>query len=79
VGESMSKKSGVLANLALVSQIGISMTVPIMIGLYIGKMLDDKLGTGPIFLFIFIIMGVGSAFMSLFKLTQTDIGKKKRK
>jgi len=75
----MARKSSALANLALISQIGISMTVPIMIGLYIGKWLDDRFGTGPIFLFIFIIMGVGSAFMSLFKLTQTDFKQKKRK
>lgn len=75
----MAKKTSALQNLALLSQIGISMIVPIGIGLYIGKWLDDKLGTGPIFLFIFILMGVGSAFMSLFKLTQTDLGQKKRK
>jgi len=75
----MAKKGSALQNLALVSQIGISMTVPIIIGLYIGKWIDGKLGTGPIFLFIFIIMGVGSAFMNLFKLTQVGLEQKKRK
>ncbi len=75
----MGKNFGVFTNLALVSQIGISMVVPIGIGLYIGKWLDGKLGTAPIFLFVFIIMGVISAFMNLFKLTQTQTEKKKRK
>lgn len=75
----MGKKASVFTNLALISQIGISMVVPIGIGLFIGKWLDGKLGTGPIFLFVFIIMGVISAFMNLFKLTETMIDKKKRK
>lgn len=75
----MSRKTSSIENLALISQIGISMVIPIGMGLYIGKWLDDRLGTGPIFLFIFIIMGVVSSFMSLFKLTQTGLGQKKRK
>lgn len=75
----MGRKTSVFENLALISQIGISMIVPIMISLYIGNWLDHKLGTGPIFLFIFIIMGVASAFMSVYKLTQREFGHKKRK
>ncbi len=75
----MARKTSALENLVLISQIGISMVVPIGMGLYIGKWLDDRLGTGPIFLFIFIIIGVVSAFMSLFKITQKDIHERQRK
>lgn len=75
----MARKTSALENLALISQIGISMIVSIGIGLYIGKWLDDRLGTGPIFLFIFIITGVISGFLSLFKITQKDIHDRKRK
>ncbi|MBU5676591.1 AtpZ/AtpI family protein [Alkaliphilus sp. MSJ-5] len=75
----MARKTSALENLVLISQIGISMMVPIGIGLYIGKWLDDRLETGPIFLFIFIIIGVVSAFMSLFKITQSSSESKKRK
>ncbi len=73
------KKSSAFENLALISQIGISMVVPIIMSLYIGKWLDDRLGTAPIFLFVFIIIGISSAFMSVFKLTQRQFGQKKRK
>ncbi len=66
-------------NLVLLTQIGISMILPIVMGLYIGKWLDGKFGTGPIFLLIFIIMGVGSAFVNLFKITEKDTRQKKRK
>ncbi|QUH19098.1 AtpZ/AtpI family protein [Alkaliphilus sp. B6464] len=75
----MKKKGSVFENLALISQIGISMVVSIMISLYIGKWLDDRLGTGPVFLFIFIIIGIASAFMNVFKLIEREIRQKKRK
>lgn len=75
----MARKSNMFENLALVSQIGISMIVPIMLGLYIGKWLDDRLGTRPIFLFAFIIIGVISGFTNLFHMTKKDFKSRKRK
>ncbi len=69
-------KIKVFQNLALVSQIGIMMIVPIVIGLFIGKFLDDKLGTGYIFLFIFLVIGVGAAFVNLYKIGMRDQKKK---
>jgi len=75
----VARKSSVFENLALMSQIGISMIMPIIMGLYIGNWLDNRLGTGPVFLFIFIIMGIVSAFISVYKLTQRQFGQKKRK
>jgi len=75
----VARKSSVFENLALMSQIGISMIMPIIMGLYIGNWLDNRLGTGPVFLFIFIIMGIISAFISVYKLTQRQFGQKKRK
>lgn len=66
------KKSHGLENLALISHMGIIMIVPIIIGLYLGKLIDDKFNTGPLFLFIFIIMGVISGFRNMFKLGLKD-------
>lgn len=63
------KKSNILKNLALVSQIGISMVVPIFGGIYIGSELDRWLGTGVIFLIILSIVGIMSSFITLFKIT----------
>ncbi|MBN2285469.1 MAG: AtpZ/AtpI family protein [Tissierellales bacterium] len=70
------KRTKILENLALVTQIGIVMIVPIMIGLFLGKFLDEKLGTGNIFLLIFIIAGVGSAFLNVYKIAMRDYKKK---
>lgn len=75
----MSKNINVFKNLALISQIGISMVVPIIFGVYMGKWIDEKLGTGPIFLFILIIIGIGSSFISIFKLVESEFGQDKRK
>ncbi|ABW20099.1 AtpZ/AtpI family protein [Alkaliphilus oremlandii] len=75
----MSKNINIFKNLALVSQIGISMIIPIIFGVYVGKWMDEKLGTGPIFLFIFIIIGIASSFVSIFKLVESEFGQDKRK
>lgn len=69
--------SNILKNLALVSQIGISMIVPILGGILLGAYLDKKLQTGVIFLIVFILAGVGSAFLSLFKIVTKDVNKRK--
>lgn len=58
-----------LQNLALITQIGFIMIIPIFGGVFLGHYLDTRFGTGSLFLFIFIIIGVISAFMNLFKLT----------
>ena len=58
--------------LSLITQIGLNIIVTIGLSLFIGKSLDDWLGTSPLFLLIFIVMGVGAAFKVLFKLTMKD-------
>lgn len=63
------KKFDFLQNLALVTQLGISMTVPIVLSIFIGNYIDKKLGTKGVFLIIFIILGIGASISSLFRLT----------
>ena len=62
--------------LSLISQLGIMMLVSIFGCFFIGKFIDTKLNTGPIFMLIFLVLGVGGAFMSVYK---TVIGYTKRK
>ncbi len=61
------KKTGMLVNLALISQVGIMMIVPIFAGVYIGQKLDEKLGTTFLWL-ICLLLGIGAAFRNLFQL-----------
>lgn len=65
----MKKKNGALQAFALIGQIGLNMLVPIVLCIFIGRWLDDKAGT-DCFLFIFIILGIITAYKSLFDLTK---------
>ncbi len=73
----MSNKFKVYENLAFLTHLGVMMVIPIFAGLYIGKFLDEKFGTGSLFLFIFIGVGVVTAFLNLYKITMKRIDKGK--
>lgn len=60
----------VFKNLALITQIGLSMVIPIIIGVYLGGFIDDKVGTKMVFRLIFLLLGVATAFVNLFKMTK---------
>ena len=76
----MNKKKSTGAQIAqalsLLSQLSIMMLVSIFGCFFIGKFIDTKLNTRPIFMLIFLILGIGGAFMSVYK---TVIGITKRK
>lgn len=68
-----------LENIALVSQIGISMMTPIVLCILLGNFIDKKLNnSNPIFLMIFTILGVATSFVSLFKLATGGKGIKRK-
>lgn len=67
-GWNKSSKS-ILQNLALISQVGIMMLVPIFGGVLLGAFVDKFLKTNGIFLIIFIVLGVGTAFRNLYMLS----------
>lgn len=75
----MNKKNNkdVFKNLTLISQIGISIITPILLGVYAGNFLDKKLGTNGVFAIILIIIGAAAGFLNIFKLTGTKDNKRK--
>ncbi len=54
--------------LALLTQIGIGMFVPIFVMVIVGVKLDDYFGTAPKLIIIFLIIGIIVSFRNLFKL-----------
>lgn len=72
----MNNKSKILENLALISQLGISMTIPILGGIFVGRFLDNKFQTDIIFLVIFSVLGIITSFITLFKITTRGIRRK---
>lgn len=69
----------IIKNFSLISQLGISMVVPILMCLFLGIWLDKTFGTEPLFLIIFIILGVLSSFRNMYVLTMSTIEKDKKK
>ena len=68
-----------LENIALISQIGISMMTPIILCMLLGNYIDKKMNNSqPIFLIILTILGVGTSFVSLFKLTMKGKDRKRK-
>lgn len=63
----MGNKSKIYENIVLITQIGLSMSIPIIGGIIFGNFLDKKFNTNVIFLSIFTIIGVFSSFTNLFK------------
>ena len=72
----MKKQFSFLGNLALVSQIGIMMALPIVGCIWLGSVIDKKLGTNVLFLAIFTVLGVGASFRNLYVLAVQKTGKK---
>lgn len=70
----MKNKTKILANLALITQIGFTVVLMLIACIFIGKYLDDKFGTKVLFLIIFTILGVLSAFNYIFKIGLKGIG-----
>lgn len=54
-------------NLALITQIGLSVLIPIMLCLALGIYIDKKVGTNMMWTIIFLIIGVLSGFLNIFK------------
>ncbi|MFM1515544.1 AtpZ/AtpI family protein [Helcococcus ovis] len=57
-----------MKNLVLITQLAITMSVPIILGLLLGNYIDKWIGTKWIFSIILLIMGVASGFINSYKL-----------
>lgn len=71
VRSKMTKQKKVMTamkSLSLLSQIGITMVANIFVGLFIGRFLDEVCHTSPLFLLVFIFVGVGSGIKSIYVL-----------
>ena len=56
--------------LSFLSQIGITIVVCIMIGIFLGRFLDNLLGTSPWLLLVFTLLGAAAAFKSIFDMSK---------
>ena len=56
-----------LRSLSMVSQIGLTVTACVLMGVLLGRFLDNHFGTSPWLLLVFTLLGVTAAFKSLFE------------
>lgn len=73
---SKNKLSG-LETLALLSQLGFSVALPVAGGVVLGNMADRKFNTGNIFLLVFTVLGVLAGFYSAYRLVVISTKKDK--
>jgi len=66
-----------LEALTLITQLGLTIAVPIVLGAVAGHWLDGKLGTGMIFFLILLCLGIAGGFVGAYRQIIT-VGKKKK-
>jgi len=65
------EKRQILRAMGLMSQIGVTAVICVLIGVFGGRFLDDRLGTSPWFLIILSLLGAAAAIKAMI-----DIAKK---
>ncbi|GEM_PF-1357388 len=75
VSDSVNNKFQIFKNLALVTQIGLIFVISILFSIYLGNIIDGVLNTNNIFKIIFILIGVISGFVSVYKIIMKSIEK----
>lgn len=74
----MKKNNDVIKGILMITQIGLTMMVPIFLCVFIGYQLDRHFQTG-FWLIIFLILGVMAAFRNVYVLTKGFYAKDKSK
>lgn len=73
-----SQQREITSALALLTQIGLNTTIIIAGCVLFGRFLDAKLGTSPVLVLVFALLGMASAFYSLYKTALKATGTKNR-
>lgn len=69
------EKKNLLKALGMISTMGISIAVAIVIGIAIGWQLDKWFGTAPWFFFIFLFFGIAAGFRNIYIIAGKEIKK----
>jgi len=67
------EKRSLIKSLGLVSSMGISVALAIIIGVVTGRQLDEWLGTHPWFFFIFLFIGIAAGFRNIYIIAGREI------
>lgn len=67
---SKKERKNILKAMGLMSQIGLTVVACVVVGIFLGRFLDDRLGTTPWLLIIFSLLGCISAFKAMIDLAK---------
>ena len=67
------EKKGLFKTLGMISTMGISMAVAVVIGLFAGLKLDEWLGTKPWFFFIFLFFGIAAGIRKVYVIAGKEL------
>ncbi len=67
----MKDKLEIAKALALITQLGLSIALPILFGVWLGNKVDTLLDTSPLFLLILMFVGLITGFSSAYRLIMT--------
>ena len=67
---SKKERKNILKAMGLMSQIGLTVVACVVLGIFLGRFLDDRLGTTPWLLIVFALLGVVSAFKAMVDLSK---------
>ena len=70
------RNNKVIRALLLISQLGISMMVPVFLCVFVGNFLDEKAHTG-FFMPLFLVLGIAAAFRNVYYLLKPFYAKEK--
>jgi len=62
----------IMHGLSILTSLGVTMASCILIGLWIGKVLDHAMGTSPWMLLIFLMFGIFAAIKSMFSIVMKE-------
>ena len=64
------EKRQIIKAFALLTQLGLTMAVCVLIGFGIGRFLDVLLGTSPVLMVIFVFIGAGAAIKAMYDIVK---------
>jgi ATP synthase protein I len=68
MGYRLTKNAGeALRSVGALSTVGIAFVLAIVIGAWIGSLLDGWLGTKPAFFFVFFVLGLAAGILNVFR------------
>jgi ATP synthase protein I len=54
-------------DLSRLTSVGIGLIISVLIGWYIGNVIDKHFHTAPVFMLVFLILGIGAGMINVFR------------